>query len=237
MRELSELVEVDRPGWPEVLRHLERSRVPVRALPGDPERGRTCLHRLQVTARSFLGAMALESGGLLVDDGWLRVYGGGCPELAGLGEVNDLSAAVVHGPPVRLVVGHDVLGGVFALNGPACEDDRYPGRPGEMVYFTPDTLRWEPLETVYSSWLLWMLEEHNLENFYADLRWPGWREAVAGLAPDRGLAAYPFLWSQQAAEDPAAVRRSPVPLAELAELNREFAALVGEPDPGPFGTL
>ncbi|CAL9411630.1 hypothetical protein SUDANB121_01681 [Nocardiopsis dassonvillei] len=237
MRELSELIEVDRPGWPQVLGHLERSRVPVRALPGDPGRGRTCLHRLQVTARSFLGAMALESGGLLVDDGWLRVHGGGGPGLAGLGEVNDLSAAVVHGPPVRLVVGHDVLGGVFALNGPACEDDRYPGRPGEMVYFAPDSLRWEPLEAAYSSWLLWMLQEHNLENFYADLRWPGWRRAVAGLAPDLGLAADPFLWTREAAGDPAAVRRRPVPVAELVGLNRDFAALAGGPDPGPFGTL
>ncbi|MDT0327395.1 DUF2625 family protein [Nocardiopsis lambiniae] len=237
MRELSELVEVERPGWPVVIEHLERARLPVRALPGDPDRGRTCLHRLQITARSFLGAMALESGGLLVDDGWLRVYGGGGPELPGLGEVNDLSAAVVHGPPVRLIVGHDVLGGIFALNGPGCEDDRYPGRPGEMVYFAPDSLAWEPLEAAYSSWLPWMLEEHNLENFYADLRWPGWRESVAGLTPDQGLAASPPLWTKEAARNPAAVSRRPVPFGELVALHREFRTGMDGADPGPFGTL
>ena len=237
VRELSELVDVDRPGWPVVVRCLEHARVPVRSLPVDPGLGRTCLHRLQVTARSFLGSLALESGGLLVDHGWLRVYGGGGPALPGLGEVNDLSAAVVHGPPARLVVGHDVLGGVFALNGPACEDARYPGRPGEVVYFAPDSLVWEPLEATYSSWLQWMLQEGNLENFYTDLRWPGWRAAVGNLSPDLGLSSVPFLWTREAAADPSAVQRRPVPVAELMGLHREFAVLTGVPDPGPFGTL
>jgi len=236
MRELSELVDVEDPAWPVLSEHLAGSATPVRTLPVDPERGRTCLHRLQVTARSFLGAMALECGGLVVDDGWLRVHGGGGPGLAGLGEVNDLSAAVVFGPPLRLVVGHDVLGGVFALNGPGSEGEEHPGRPGEMVYFAPDSLEWEPLDSTYSSWLQWMLAG-NLEGFYEELRWPGWRAEVEALDLTRGLAVYPFLWSAESAADLAATSRRAVPLSELTGLNREFCATLGLADPGPFGLL
>ncbi|WP_017571667.1 DUF2625 domain-containing protein [Nocardiopsis halotolerans] len=236
MRELSELAEVEEPAWPALSKRLARSTVSVRALPVEPERGRTCLHRLQVTARSFLGAMALESGGLLVDGGWLRVHGGGGAELPGLGEVNDLSAAVVYGPPPRLVVAHDVLGGVFALNGPAAEDGGYPGKPGEVVYFAPDSLEWKPLEVSYSGWMLWMLEGH-LKSFYQDLRWPGWREEAEALDPERGLSLHPFPWTAEAHENLAATSRRAVPMAELTGMHRDFCATLGLPDPGPFGLL
>ncbi|WP_159939943.1 MULTISPECIES: DUF2625 domain-containing protein [unclassified Nocardiopsis] len=236
MRELNELVDVAEPAWPVLSRHLARSGVAVRVLPVDPERGRTCLHRLQVTARSFLGAMALECGGLLVDGGWLRVHGGGGAHLPGLGEVNDLSAAVVYGPPPRLVTAHDVLGGVFALNGPGAEGAEHPGRPGEMVYFAPDTLEWEDLGLTYSAWMLWMLEG-SLEEFYRDLRWPGWRREAEALEPAQGLALYPFPWSARTREDLAATTRAPVPLRELTAVHREACAGLGLPDPGPFGLL
>ena len=36
------------------------------------------LSRLQVTARSMMGALALSSGGMLVDHGWVRLLGGVC---------------------------------------------------------------------------------------------------------------------------------------------------------------
>ncbi|MEU5324011.1 DUF2625 family protein [Streptomyces sp. NPDC021056] len=46
--------------------------------------GQGSIHQLQVTARSYLGALVLQCGGLLVDDGWLRVFGspvgGAAPE-------------------------------------------------------------------------------------------------------------------------------------------------------------
>lgn len=236
MRELSELTEVEEPAWPVLSEHLAGSTASVRALPVDPAQGRTCLHRLQVTARSFLGAMALECGGLVFDGGWLRVHGGGGSDLPGLGEVNDLSAAVVYGPPLRLVVGHDVLGGVFALNGPGSEGEEYSGRPGEVVYFAPDSLEWQPLETTYSGWLLWLLTDP-LESFYAALRWPGWYEEAESLDLSQGLSAFPSPWSAEAGDDLAAASRRPVPLGELAGANRKFCAALGLPDPGPFGLL
>src|SRR5215468_116055 len=80
MRTLAELVDVPEPAWPELAAELAASPVPIEVLDVDAEAGRDCLYRLQITARSRMGAMALHTGGLLGEHGWLRVRGGGHPE-------------------------------------------------------------------------------------------------------------------------------------------------------------
>lgn len=77
MREIDELVNVDEPAWPELQETLGASSVPAQVLPVDVDEGRRCLLQMQVSARSVLGALALNTGGLLVDNGWVRVFGGG----------------------------------------------------------------------------------------------------------------------------------------------------------------
>ncbi|MBB5998388.1 DUF2625 family protein [Streptomonospora salina] len=69
MRSLDELVDVEGPAWPALLERFAGSPAKVRHLAPDEERGRACLMRLQVTARSTLGAFALHCGGLLLDEG------------------------------------------------------------------------------------------------------------------------------------------------------------------------
>jgi hypothetical protein len=56
---------------------VRASNLQVTILPVAADAGRDCLYRLQVSTRSRLGALALHTGGLVVDDGWLRVLGGG----------------------------------------------------------------------------------------------------------------------------------------------------------------
>ncbi|MFF9213285.1 MULTISPECIES: DUF2625 family protein [unclassified Streptomyces] len=75
MREVDELINVDDPAWPLLLQELSATDVPVEALPGDAETGRPSLLQLQVSARSNLGGVVLNSGGLLADSGWLRIFG------------------------------------------------------------------------------------------------------------------------------------------------------------------
>jgi hypothetical protein len=76
-------------------------------------------------ARSYLGAVVLHCGGLLVDHGWLRVFGspvsGAVRGVPGLARVNRFPGVFDSAwrPDAGLVVAHDVLGGVFALNGEA----------------------------------------------------------------------------------------------------------------------
>ncbi len=189
----------------------------------------------------MLGALALNTGGLLVDSGWVRVFGGGSVTgggLPSLAQVNRFPADFdpVWHPAAGLVVGHDVVGGVFALNGGDPAAAGRPGAPGQMTYFAPDTLEWEAMEMGHSGWVSWLLSGR-LETFYDGLRWPGWREEAAALAFPQGISVYPFLWSAQAQADLAATSRRPVPMREVIGVAADFARQMGPSDPGFLGDV
>ncbi|MFF4389195.1 DUF2625 family protein [Streptomyces sp. NPDC001552] len=239
MRGIDELADVDDPAWPGLQEMLTEGSVPAQVLPVDFDEGRRCLVQMQVTARSTLGALVLNTGGLLLDDGWVRVFGGGSAVdggLPSLGQVNGFPPAFdpAWKPGTALVVGHDVVGGVFALNGHDPAASGRPGAPGQMTYFAPDTLAWEALEMGHSAWVSWLLSG-DLETFYEGLRWPGWREEAAALALSQGITVYPFLWSEEARADLAATSRRPVPMREVLGAAADFARQTGPADPGVLG--
>jgi len=240
MRQLQELVEVDDPAWPEIAEAIAVGGHRVRAWPsGEPVRS-TTLSQLQVTVRSPLGAFLWHCGGMLVADGWLRVYGSpgaelGVPSLAG---VNGFPGTFEPHwrPGGSLVVAHDALGGTFALNGAEPASEGHPGSPGEMVYFAPDLLAWEPMGMGHGAWLDWVMTGAP-DEFYSDLRWPGWQQEVATLPPAAGLSVFPFLWSAEAQDNLAATTRQAVPMAELLGLHAELCGQIGTPPPGFLGAL
>lgn len=242
MRGLTELVEVDEPAWPLLQEAFTSSAVPLVVAPGCAEQGRACLLQLQVSARSALGALALHSGGLIIEGGWLRVFGGAAGTSssgpASLAQVNSFPS--VFDPSWRptngLIVGHDVLGGVFALNGHDAAASGRPGAPGQMLYFAPDSMEWEVLGMGYGTWLTWLLSGR-LEQFYEALRWPGWQAETALLTVGQGISIFPFLWSKEARADLAATSRRPVLMAELLGLSGDFCARMEIPAPGFLGSL
>lgn len=234
MRTAEELMAVAEPAWPSLQRELMAAEGMLEILPVAPELSRECLLQLQVTARSRLGALALHTGGLLIDYGWLRVFGGGMPELSfpSIAEVNGLDGSPGDAPP-SFAVGFDILGGQFEVNGPEPSEDR-PGGPGEICYFAPDTLVWEPLGFGYGAWLSW-LATGATAHFYESLRWPTWREESEALGLDEGLSVYPFLCTSEAKADLAATDRRAVPIGELLALNDSLAEqLADTPDGGSF---
>jgi hypothetical protein len=242
VRGIDELANADQPAWPQLQALFAASTVPLKVLPAELDEARRTLVQLQVTVRSALGALVLNSGGLIVDGGWVRVFGGGpardCDTLPGLAQVNSFPAvfdAAWH-PAASLVVGHDVLGGVFALNSHDPAAAGRPGAPGQMTYFAPDTLRWEPLEMGHSAWVSWLLSGR-LEKFYEALRWPGWREETAVLSFSQGITVYPFLWSRQAQENLPATRRTAVPMREILGVAADSARQMNQPDPGFLGAV
>ncbi|MFD4555747.1 DUF2625 family protein [Streptomyces sp. NPDC058469] len=71
---------------------LDTSPVSVEVLPSDSALGRASILQPQITARSYLGAVVLHCGGLLVEEGWLRVFGspasGAAHDVPGLADLN-----------------------------------------------------------------------------------------------------------------------------------------------------
>ena len=177
---LGELL-VGEPAWPTIEGWMASSRRGPSVLPGAREAREATLVGLQVTTHSTLGAMAHETSGVVLDHGWLRLLGGGGSVLP------DLVAASPTGPgqepPPYVVFAHDVLGGRFAVNGGGL-----PAVVGEVSYFSPTNLRWEPTGMRHGQLLEWALVG-DMPGFYGAVRWPGWQDDVAAVALDEGLTA------------------------------------------------
>lgn len=212
----------DDPAWPSLSAEAKAApnRVEILPVASDAAR-RACLEGLQVTTRSSLGALAHETGGLLVDGGFLRIFGSGHPRLPrALGAWNqtlDLPTEDL------LVIADDVVGGLFAINAGALGD-----AVGHVFYFAPDGLAWEDTELGHSDWLGWAFEG-DLDGFYETMRWPGWEKDVAALAPDRAFNFHPPLWTEEG-KDAASRDRRDVPVKELFDLQQAFAETLGDDD-------
>jgi Protein of unknown function DUF2625 len=112
-----------------------------------------------------------------------------------------------------LLVADDVVGGFFALDGGA-----FSGATGEVFYFVPDALHWEPMNDMrYSDFLVWSFSA-KLERFYESMRWPGWQPEVEALSADQAFCFYPFLWTKEG-KNIAKNSRRPRPVAEIFSLN------------------
>jgi hypothetical protein len=215
LRSLKELLSDD-PAWALVREWIAAASNRVEVLPArEPDRSRA-LEELQVTTRSPMGAVVYETGGLLIDGGWLRVLGSGHPRLPRTlpGWNKGKTWTEAQDPPPLLVVADDVIAGSFAINGGGLE-----GPLGHVHYFAPDRLEWESLEMGYSAFLQWTLEG-DLQKFYEGERWREWSTDVAALAGDRAFSIQPPLW----AKGPPVEERSrrAVPMVELFNLQFEI---------------
>ncbi|GAA0806054.1 hypothetical protein Sya03_37570 [Spirilliplanes yamanashiensis] len=186
--------------WPEISAVVAAAPYRVQVLPVDAGRAERCRTALGLTTQSWLGALVTHTGGLLVDQGWLRVLGGGHAGLPDVAEAADPAAQL-------LTVAYDVLGGRFAWT------QARPDAPPTVHYFGPDVLAWEDLGQGYADWLYAMLAG-SVTEFYASLRWPGWAEEVAALSPGEGLHTSPPPSTVEGADLSRAARR-PVPLTGL----------------------
>jgi hypothetical protein len=204
MRPVGELISDD-PAWPDIEAAAHGSPVPVELLPADAAQARQCLAHVQVTTRSWLGAIVFHTGGILVDHGWLRVFGSGDVGRRFV-DIATANAANTDG----LLVGVDVLGGLFSW-----EPSQTQAGP-TIHYFGPDTLEWQDLECGYQHWLSSMLAGA-IDEFYSSLRWPGWPAEVAECPLDRGINVVPPLFTREG-KDPTRVSRRPIPMTELTSL-------------------
>ena len=200
-RKLKELIDTNDPGSELLMQLVSEAEVPCELLPPGPERDNALLY-LQVTTRSMLGAFAYDTGGLLIDDGWLRLLGSGHPKLTR--SLHEWNSPRTDG--AFYLVGDDAAGGFYAINGGAFGDDL-----GSVYYWAPDSLEWESLEMGHTDFVATFLT-NQIEAFYETLRWPNWRDEIKTLSTDRCFAFYPFLWTEEGSVESSS--RSTVPVSE-----------------------
>ncbi|MGE0430819.1 MAG: DUF2625 family protein [Planctomycetota bacterium] len=187
-RSLAELINTDEPGIDLVREWAAGAATPVELLPVERAAGERALERLQITSRSPMGAIALETGGVWFDHGWIRLLGGGCErmphDIATFNFGDDFYGNGRHRLPGHVVFGWDLLGGFFALKAP---DGM---QPASVCYFAPDTLRWQDLGFGFSAFVAHVCSGA-MAGFYGDDRWPGHERDSAGVAGDRAFSIAP----------------------------------------------
>ena len=160
MRTLDALIDTQDPGWPLIQEWMAEAKNRYRILPKTSQRANQELLDAQVTTRSIMGAVIYETGGILINKGWIRVLGSGSPELdRGIMSWNKGKSFQKNGDqPTFLLVADDVVGGYFAINAGALGPNM-----GTIHYLAPDTLQWENLEVGYSDFLHWLIWNESME--------------------------------------------------------------------------
>lgn len=216
MRSLEELIDLTDPAMPLIREWAQRAVRPVEVLPPSDARVSVLL-RTQVSTHTPMGAVAYETGGILIDQGWIRILGSGHPRLNrtlpdwNKGRSDDF-----------YLVADDAVGGFFAWNGGALAKAR-----DGMFYLAPDTLDWMDMEGMgYSQFLEWACMG-KVGEFYANLRWQGWEQEAAKLAGDLCFFFYPPLFTKEGAG--CRGERSVVPVAEAWVFNQDMRRQLKDP--------
>lgn len=218
MRTLEELINKEEPAWDLIQEWLQEAINTYEVLPRDAKRAETELLNAQITTRSPMGAILYETGGILINGGWIRLLGSGCERLdRGMFQWNKGKTFEDYGqPPAFLLVADDILGGFFAINGGAFGQDDL----GQIYYLAPDTLSWEPMNCGYSEFVCWTLEG-DIDLFYESYYWKGWQEEVPKLNGNQVFSFFPFLWTKEG-QQIEAVSRKVVPIEESYRLTMDM---------------
>jgi hypothetical protein len=221
VRSIDELLTSE-DAWNDVLRPLlANAKQDCRVVATSEERGHATLLALQVTRRSTLGALALGCAGIVLDHGWLRVFGAGdaASGFDGLADWNPAGDPQAMAAQGYCLIGADAVGGFFAIDG-----GRF-GAPGRVFYLDPRHVSWVPLNLGHTEFVSWAIGG-DVERFYEDLRWPGWEREVESLTLAQGMSFYPPPWTKEGREL-AETSRRPAPLRELWSLAKSIHEQLG----------
>ena len=221
-RSLQELVNTTDSGWPHVKEWIAAAKNKVEILPVDTVKAKSALYETQVTTRSPMGAIVYHSGGILVDDGWIRILGSGNDKLKRTLPEWNLDKTLIDSMETSgfYLIADDVIGGFFIMNGGFFGKD-----VGKIYYFSPDNLEFEPMDIGYSDFLSFCFN-NDLNKFYEGYRWEGWRKEVVNLPGDKVYNFVPPLWTKEGRNFNKSSRAA-VSIKEQFELNIYFRSQLG----------
>ena len=215
MKPISELINKDEPGWELVSEWIDQATNKIEVLEKNVKQADSALYQIQVTTRSPMGAIIHETGGILVDNGWIRILGSGNEKLdRTLPKWNKGKTFDEFGvQPSILLIADDVVGGFFGLNGGALGKDL-----GKVYYFAPDSMNWEPMDIGYSDFIWWTFTG-NLADFYSNVRWTDWTKDINEINGNQGYSFYPFLWTEYKSIND--LSKKAVPISEIWALQQD----------------
>ena len=201
MRDLTELLDRQQPALPLLRGWIDDPAGNGGTLlpPADGVRTATLLN-LQITTRSLLGTLAYETGGVSVADGLVRLLGSGAGR--SLLRTAETAGCPLDGRyPDIILVGDDVFGGLFALNGGRFGMDGQ----GQVFHLGADDTAWVSLGVGYTDFVAWCLTG-DLNRMYGSLANIDAYGARPRPAFDEMYSFYPFLWTREAKERKPDVR-------------------------------
>ena len=212
MQTLADLVNNEEPGIDLVKLWLSEGTIPYEILPASSARGDR-LVETQVSTRSPMGAIVYDTGGILIDNGWLRILGSGSDRM--MRSLPEWNAEILGDDRSAYLVADDALGGFFAINGGAF------GKDLGMLYYLPyDDLAWEPLEIGYSEFISWCVTDQ-LYGFYGGDRFTDWDERGKAISADQCYCFYPFLWTNEGSVSRSEAKPTPAGEALLIKLQMD----------------
>jgi hypothetical protein len=212
MKPLEQLIIKESETWDVLKKQIKDAKNPVQILPKDQFTADSALFQAQVTTRSPMGAIIYETGGILIDSGWIRILGSGSKKLSRTIMVWNKGKSFTNlgEQPSFLLIADDVLGGFYGINGGGIDIADI----GKVFYFSPDNNKWNSLQLSYSEFLNFCFSG-NLNEYYKGLRWNNWQKDVVKLNGDWGFSFFPFLWTKEGRKDINKNDRRQVPIQEL----------------------
>lgn len=198
--------------WNAIKELLQSSERKIEIVENENPRAPMILKWAKIKEHTDLAAVISNCEQIIVDD-WVHVFGSGKGAdgqtvfmLSSLADEDYMK----HG----IVVAKDVLGGLYAI----CMnemDDAY----GDIFYLQPECLEWENSGMSYSEFLVWLAHE-DLDAFYQDVRWEGWRDVTSHINIESALKFTPEIWMANC--DISAAPRQIVPFKK--QLDDELGA-------------
>lgn len=212
LRDLKELINKNEDAITLINEWRRNASNEITILDNDSILSKEALYNTQVSTRSPMGAIIFHTGGILINKGWIRIYGCGNEKLdRNLPEWNIGKTFTNYGDkPGYLIIADDAIGGFFLLNGGELGSDL-----GNIYYLSPDNLEPESLELSYTDFILFCFYG-NIDNFYKDLRWTNWENDFKTLNTNEAFMFFPYLWTKQG-RNIDKVQKSKIPIKEIYE--------------------
>ena len=193
MQSIEELVNKKDPAWPLVQKWIDSAKNKIEILEVDSARAKETLYNAQVSTYSTLGGVIYNTGGIMIDNGWIRILGSGSAKITrNIADWNKGKTIKEFGDkPEYLLIADDAAGGFFAINYGAFGKDLK-----NIYYLAPNSLNWEPLNVGYGEFILFCFDS-DLEKFYKGLRWNSWSQYIGNLEGDKSYSFRPYLWAKE----------------------------------------